>query len=62
MKRRSALFVDVVTLAQASGYVLVYDVTNKESFEHLRYWLGEVKKNGDDNMPKMLVGNKCGTL
>eukprot|EP01121_Diplochlamys_sp_Union-15-3_P013579 TRINITY_DN4237_c0_g1_i1.p1 TRINITY_DN4237_c0_g1~~TRINITY_DN4237_c0_g1_i1.p1 ORF type:complete len:236 (+),score=42.16 TRINITY_DN4237_c0_g1_i1:2-709(+) len=42
----------------AHGYVLVYDITNKESFDHVKYWLGEIKKNGNDNVHKVIVGNK----
>lgn len=43
----------------AHGYILVYDVTNEESFGHVKYWLGEIKKNGNENVYKMIVGNKA---
>jgi small GTP-binding protein len=42
----------------AQGYVLVFDITAKDSFDHVKYWLGEIKKNGNDFVPKVLVGNK----
>jgi len=42
----------------AQGYVLVYDITSKDSFDHVKYWLGEIKKNGNDFVPKVIVGNK----
>lgn len=37
----------------------MYDITSKESFEHVKYWLSEVKKNGNDDVPKVIVGNKA---
>lgn len=43
----------------AHGYVLVYDITNQESFDHVKYWLGEIKKNGNEEVHKVIVGNKA---
>jgi Ras-related protein Rab-18 len=44
----------------AHGVILVYDVTNRESFEHLRdTWLQELDTYAGDTKPiKMVVGNK----
>ena len=42
----------------AKGCLLVYDITNKSSFESLDRWLDELKNNGDDDVSIMLVGNK----
>ena len=42
--------------------MLVFDLTAKDSFDHVKYWLGEIKKNGNDFVPKVLVGNKSGTF
>ena len=39
----------------------MFDITAKDSFDHVKYWLGEIKKNGNDFVPKVLVGNKSGT-
>lgn len=25
----------------------------------MKYWLGEIKKNGNEGVPKIIVGNKC---
>jgi Ras-related protein Rab-2A len=36
----------------------VYDVTKRESFDHLTTWLGEARANGNDTMVIMLIGNK----
>jgi small GTP-binding protein len=41
------------------GYILVYDVTNRESFENMQKWMSDIKINGCDAKPKILVANKC---
>ena len=43
----------------AAGAILVYDITNSDSFENLTHWLTEAKTNGNPNMSLILVGNKC---
>jgi len=41
------------------GIVLVYDVTNKKSFEHLNLWLREIETySTNEDVVKLLVGNK----
>ncbi len=40
------------------GIILVYDITNRTSFEHVLYWLNNVRENSDENLPICLVGNK----
>jgi len=42
----------------AAGALLVYDITRRETFNHLATWLEEVKEHGNSNMIIMLVGNK----
>ena len=42
----------------AKGSLLIYDITNKKSFENLEKWISDIKTNGDDNIPIILVGNK----
>ena len=42
----------------AKGCLLVYDITNKSSFENLDKWLSELKANTDENVSVILVGNK----
>jgi Ras-related protein Rab-2A len=48
----------------ACGALLVYDVTRRQTFDHLTKWLEEAKKNGIPRLVIMLVGNKTdlGTL
>jgi Ras-related protein Rab-2A len=38
--------------------LLVYDITRRESFNHLTRWLEEARQNGNPNMTIMLIGNK----
>jgi Ras-related protein Rab-2A len=42
----------------AAGALLVYDVTRKESFNHLSEWLNEARFNGNPGMAITLVSNK----
>ena len=43
----------------AAGAILVYDVTNRDSFLSLTHWLTEAKTSGNEDMTYILVGNKC---
>lgn len=44
---------------QASGVFIVFDVTAKRSFENVKGWLKDIKKNCDDqDIIKILIGNK----
>ena len=38
--------------------LLVYDITNKGSFDHVAKWLEEVKSNSSKNIIIILIGNK----
>jgi len=40
------------------GVILVYDVTNHESFDKIRSWAAQIEEYGDQNLCKLLVGNK----
>jgi len=42
-----------------NGIILVYDVTNRESFDNIEMWIGEVNMYTSNITPvKLLVGNK----
>ena len=41
------------------GIVLVYDITSRESFNNIEYWMRNIEANADQNVNKILVGNKC---
>ena len=40
------------------GIILMYDVTNRESFEHLEFWIEDIKEKSKPNIPIYLIGNK----
>jgi len=42
----------------AMGLVIVYDITSKDSFDHVPYWMDEVRTNANRDPVKVLVGNK----
>jgi Ras-related protein Rab-1A len=42
----------------AHGIILVYDITDRQSFKDIENWLAEVDKYGNENVVKLLVGNK----
>ncbi|KAA8520261.1 hypothetical protein F0562_014517 [Nyssa sinensis] len=48
----------------ALGAMLVYDMTKRQSFDHVARWLEELRGHADKNIIIMLVGNKSdlGTL
>jgi Ras-related protein Rab-1A len=43
----------------SNGIILVYDITEKETFNNIPNWLDEVKKHAGSNAVRFLVGNKC---
>uniref|UniRef100_A0A6B2LMB1 Uncharacterized protein n=1 Tax=Arcella intermedia TaxID=1963864 RepID=A0A6B2LMB1_9EUKA len=43
----------------AHGILVVYDVTEEESFVNSLKWLKEIDRNGYEYTIRMLVGNKC---
>ena len=43
----------------AHGIIVVYDVTNRTSFDNVQRWLTEIDKYARENVNKLLVGNKA---
>ena len=41
-----------------NGVLVVYDITDRDSFENLNSWLIEIEKNANKNVYKLLIGNK----
>lgn len=42
----------------SAGALLVYDITKRETFEHIVKWLEEIKNAANPNITIMLIGNK----
>ncbi len=42
----------------AHGIATVFDLTNRESFEHVEKWLEEINKYAKENVMRFLIGNK----
>ena len=42
-----------------AGAFLVYDITERKTFQHLKLWLDEIKKGSNNsNIEIVLIGNK----
>lgn len=43
----------------AMGIMLVYDITNAKSFDNIQKWLRNIEEHANEDVEKMIVGNKC---
>ena len=43
----------------AQGFIIVYDITERESFEHVKNWMEQINKFAKNNVLRILIGNKC---
>ncbi|KAJ1725569.1 Ras- protein Rab-2-B [Coemansia erecta] len=43
----------------AVGALLVYDITRRDTFEHVATWLEDVRKHSNTETTIILIGNKC---
>ena len=43
----------------AHGIIMVYDITNKDSFDHLNNWYKEIQLYAPETAKIVVVGNKC---
>ena len=50
--------ISLSTVKNSQGVILVYDVTNRQSFIDLNIWLDEIKQ-ATDKVSVILFGNKC---
>lgn len=43
-----------------AGFVIVFDITKRESYDAINYWYNQIIDHSDnENIPILLVGNKC---
>ena len=42
----------------ANGIILIYDVTNLQSYENVKNWIAQIKESANQNVIIYLVGNK----
>lgn len=40
------------------GAIIVFDLTNKKTFEYVNYWIEELRKNAPENISILIAGNK----
>ena len=52
----SIKYVTETNLKSTDGVLLIYNITDRESFENLNSWLTEVKKNAEKGTCILLVG------
>ncbi|CAG9313664.1 unnamed protein product [Blepharisma stoltei] len=43
----------------AMGIILAYDCTEEKSFNNIRNWVQQIKMHANENVAKVLIGNKC---
>ena len=43
----------------ADGIIVVYDITDENSFKNVRVWMKQIDEYGNNKTCKILVGNKC---
>ena len=43
----------------ANGFLLLFAINDKESFDSLKLKISRIKKNNKEKAPIILVGNKC---
>jgi len=43
----------------AQGIMVVYDVTDRDSFDNIKNWMGEIDKYAQENVIRVLIANKC---
>ncbi|XP_026697256.1 ras-related protein Rab-10-like [Athene cunicularia] len=43
----------------AQGFILVYDITNLDSFQSITTWMKDIHEKAGDEVDVILLGNKC---
>ena len=47
------------SIKSASGVILMYDITNKDSFKSIPQWISSIRQHKGEDFPIVLIGNKC---
>ena len=42
----------------SNGIIVVYDITDRDTFEQVQYWMGEIDAHASPDVCRILVGNK----
>ena len=43
----------------SDGFIIVYDITDKKSFNNVVNWITQIKDSASENVKCVLLGNKC---
>lgn len=43
----------------SDGFIIVYDITDKKSFNNVANWITQIKDSASENVKCVLLGNKC---
>ena len=43
----------------ANGFLIIYDISCKESFEKVKFWYDQIQSNAPEDIKYIIVGNKC---
>ena len=54
--------ISVNYLKGTHGVILVFDLTNKETFDLIENWIEDIKQNNQSDIAKILLGNKSDIL
>ena len=46
-------------IKKANGILLVYDISDKNTFLNIENWMTSIKEESSDTIPIILIGNKC---
>ena len=47
------------SLRHCDGVILMYDITNKKTFDSISEWIKNIYEKKDEDYPLVLIGNKC---
>ena len=47
------------SIRHCDGVILMYDITNKKTFDSISEWIKNIYEKKDEDYPLVLIGNKC---